>query len=282
MIGRYKLGKIEIKNLIYKYKQFDNEKNALENINLTIDKGEFIAVVGLNGSGKSTLARQLNGLLLPTKGVCIVDGMDTRNEATIWQVRQKVGMVFQNPDNQIIAAIVEDDVAFGPENLGIVPQEIKKRVTESLRAVGMEKKRKFAPHLLSGGQKQLIAIAGVLAMRTDYLVLDEPTAMLDPSGREAVLKAVREIHEKYGITIILITHFMNEAIMADRIIVMHMGKIAVDGSPRQVFSDAAKVKRLGLEMPLAAQIAHRLRLKGMDIANDIYSTDELIENLKVN
>ncbi|WP_196603046.1 energy-coupling factor transporter ATPase [Pectinatus frisingensis] len=282
MIGRYKLGKIEIKNLIYKYKQFDNEKNALENINLTIDKGEFIAVVGLNGSGKSTLARQLNGLLLPTKGVCIVDGMDTRNEATIWQVRQKVGMVFQNPDNQIIAAIVEDDVAFGPENLGIVPQEIKKRVTESLRAVGMEKKRKFAPHLLSGGQKQLIAIAGVLAMRTDYLVLDEPTAMLDPSGREAVLKAVREIHEKYGITIILITHFMNEAIMADRIIVMHMGKIAVDGSPRQVFSDAVKVKRLGLEMPLAAQIAHRLRLKGMDIANDIYSTDELIENLKVN
>lgn len=282
MIGRYKLGKIEIKNLIYKYKQFDNEKNALENINLTIDKGEFIAVVGLNGSGKSTLARQLNGLLLPTKGICIVDGMDTRNEATIWQVRQKVGMVFQNPDNQIIAAIVEDDVAFGPENLGIVPQEIKKRVTESLRAVGMEKKRKFAPHLLSGGQKQLIAIAGVLAMRTDYLVLDEPTAMLDPSGREAVLKAVREIHEKYGITIILITHFMNEAIMADRIIVMHMGKIAVDGSPRQVFSDAAKVKRLGLEMPLAAQIAHRLRLKGMDIANDIYSTDELIENLKVN
>ncbi|WP_231035146.1 energy-coupling factor transporter ATPase [Pectinatus frisingensis] len=276
------MGKIEIKNLIYKYKQFDNEKNALENINLTIDKGEFIAVVGLNGSGKSTLARQLNGLLLPTKGICIVDGMDTRNEATIWQVRQKVGMVFQNPDNQIIAAIVEDDVAFGPENLGIVPQEIKKRVTESLRAVGMEKKRKFAPHLLSGGQKQLIAIAGVLAMRTDYLVLDEPTAMLDPSGREAVLKAVREIHEKYGITIILITHFMNEAIMADRIIVMHMGKIAVDGSPRQVFSDAAKVKRLGLEMPLAAQIAHRLRLKGMDIANDIYSTDELIENLKVN
>ncbi|WP_432718489.1 energy-coupling factor transporter ATPase [Pectinatus frisingensis] len=276
------MGKIEIKNLIYKYKQFDNEKNALENINLTIDKGEFIAVVGLNGSGKSTLARQLNGLLLPTKGVCIVDGMDTRNEATIWQVRQKVGMVFQNPDNQIIAAIVEDDVAFGPENLGIVPQEIKKRVTESLRAVGMEKKRKFAPHLLSGGQKQLIAIAGVLAMRTDYLVLDEPTAMLDPSGREAVLKAVREIHEKYGITIILITHFMNEAIMADRIIVMHMGEIAVDGSPRQVFSDAVKVKRLGLEMPLAAQIAHRLRLKGMDIANDIYSTDELIENLKVN
>ncbi|WP_196591202.1 energy-coupling factor transporter ATPase [Pectinatus frisingensis] len=276
------MGKIEIKNLTYKYRQLDNEKNALENINLTINKGEFIAIVGVNGSGKSTLARQLNGLLLPTGGSCIVDGMDTRNEATIWQVRQKVGMVFQNPDNQIIAAIVEDDVAFGPENLGIVPQEIKKRVAESLRAVGMEKKRKFAPHLLSGGQKQLIAIAGVLAMRTDYLVLDEPTAMLDPSGREAVLKAVREIHKKYGITIILITHFMNEAIMADRIIVMHMGKIAVDGSPRQVFSDAAKVKRLGLEMPLAAQIAHRLRLKGMNIANDIYSTDELIENLKVN
>ncbi|WP_196600363.1 energy-coupling factor transporter ATPase [Pectinatus frisingensis] len=274
------MGKIEIKNLTYKYRQLDNEKNALENINLTINKGEFIAIVGVNGSGKSTLARQLNGLLLPTGGSCIVDGMDTRNEATIWQVRQKVGMVFQNPDNQIIAAIVEDDVAFGPENLGIVPQEIKKRVAESLRAVGMEKKRKFAPHLLSGGQKQLIAIAGVLAMRTDYLVLDEPTAMLDPSGREAVLKAVREIHKKYGITIILITHFMNEAIMADRIIVMHMGKIAIDGSAGQVFNNADRVKRLGLEMPLAAQLAHKLRLKGMNIANDIYSVDKLIENLK--
>ena len=275
------MNKIEIKNLTYKYKQADEKDNkALDNINMTIKRGEFIAVIGMNGSGKSTLARHLNGLLLPSSGTCIVDGIDTKDETMIWQVRQKVGMVFQNPDNQIIAAIVEDDVAFGPENLGIVPEEIRTRVQESLKAVGMENKRKLAPHLLSGGQKQLIAIAGALAMRTDYLVLDEPTAMLDPLGREAVMKAVHDIHEKYGITIILITHFMDEAINADRIIVMHEGRIAADGSPHEIFSNTEKIKKLGLDLPLAAQIAYKLRQKGMDIPKDICTDDELVMALK--
>ncbi len=275
------MDKIEIKNLTYKYKQADEKDNkALDNINMTINRGEFIAVIGMNGSGKSTLARHLNGLLLPSSGTCIVDGIDTKDETRIWQVRQKVGMVFQNPDNQIIAAIVEDDVAFGPENLGIVPEEIRIRVQESLKAVGMENKRKLAPHLLSGGQKQLIAIAGALAMRTDYLVLDEPTAMLDPSGRESVMKAVHDIHEKYGITIILITHFMDEAINADRIIVMHEGRIAADGSPHEIFRNAEKIKKLGLDLPLAAQIAYKLRQKGMNIPGNICTDDELVTALK--
>ncbi|TCS79972.1 energy-coupling factor transporter ATPase [Pectinatus cerevisiiphilus] len=276
------MDKIEIKNLMYEYIQTDNKKKkALDNVNLTINKGEFIAVIGMNGSGKSTLARHLNGLLLPTAGSCIVDGLDTKNETTIWQVRQKVGMVFQNPDNQIIAAIVEDDVAFGPENLGIMPEEIRKRVTESLKAVNMEEKRNFAPHLLSGGQKQLIAIAGVLAMRTDYMVLDEPTAMLDPSGRAAVMEAVHKLHEKYGMTIILITHFMDEAISADRIIVMHDGKVAADGTPREIFSDVEKIRKLGLELPLASQMVHALRKRKIEISTDIYTDDELVKALQL-
>lgn len=276
------MDKIEIKNLMYEYIQTDNKKKkALDNVNLTINKGEFIAVIGMNGSGKSTLARHLNGLLLPTAGSCIVDGLDTKDEATIWQVRQKVGMVFQNPDNQIIAAIVEDDVAFGPENLGIMPEEIRKRVTESLKAVNMEEKRNFAPHLLSGGQKQLIAIAGVLAMRTDYMVLDEPTAMLDPSGRAAVMEAVHKLHEKYGMTIILITHFMDEAISADRIIVMHDGKVAADGTPREIFSDVEKIRKLGLELPLASQMVHALRKRKIEISTDIYTDDELVKALQL-
>lgn len=276
------MDKIEIKNLMYEYIQTDNKKKkALDNVNLTINKGEFIAVIGMNGSGKSTLARHLNGLLLPTAGSCIIDGLDTKNEATIWQVRQKVGMVFQNPDNQIIAAIVEDDVAFGPENLGIMPEEIRKRVTESLKAVNMEEKRNFAPHLLSGGQKQLIAIAGVLAMRTDYMVLDEPTAMLDPSGRAAVMEAVHKLHEKYGMTIILITHFMDEAISADRIIVMHDGKVAADGTPREIFSDVEKIRKLGLELPLASQMVHALRKRKIEISTDIYTDDELVKALQL-
>lgn len=276
------MDKIEIKNLMYEYIQTDNKKKkALDNVNLTINKGEFIAVIGMNGSGKSTLARHLNGLLLPTAGSCIVDGLDTKDETTIWQVRQKVGMVFQNPDNQIIAAIVEDDVAFGPENLGIMPEEIRKRVTESLKAVNMEEKRNFAPHLLSGGQKQLIAIAGVLAMRTDYMVLDEPTAMLDPSGRAAVMEAVHKLHEKYGMTIILITHFMDEAISADRIIVMHDGKVAADGTPREIFSDVEKIRKLGLELPLASQMVHALRKRKIEISTDIYTDDELVKALQL-
>lgn len=275
------MDKIELKNLTYEYTQDDkNKKKALDNINLTIEKGSFVSIIGMNGSGKSTLARHLNGLLLPTEGTCTVDGMDTKSEKDIWKIRQKVGMVFQNPDNQIIAAIVEDDVAFGPENLGIIPEEIRKRVKESLEAVGMEDKRKFAPHLLSGGQKQLIAIAGVLAMRTDYMVLDEPTAMLDPSGRTAVIKAVQKLHEKCGMTIILITHFMDEAVLTDRIIVMHDGKIALDGTPREVFDNTKKIKELGLELPLAAQLAKKLEKRGLKMPKGIYKDEELVKAMQ--
>lgn len=275
------MDKIELKNLTYEYIQDDkNRRIALNNISLTIKKGSFISIIGMNGSGKSTLARHLNGLLLPTQGACIVDGMDTKSEKDIWKIRQEVGMVFQNPDNQIIAAIVEEDVAFGPENLGIMPKEIRKRVKESLEAVSMENKRKLAPHLLSGGQKQLIAIAGVLAMRTDYMVLDEPTAMLDPSGRTAVIKAVQKLHEKYGMTIILITHFMDEAVLADRIIVMHEAKIALDGTPREVFDNIAKIKELGLELPLAAQLAKKLEKRGLKMPKGIYKDEELVKALQ--
>ncbi|WP_196605036.1 energy-coupling factor transporter ATPase [Pectinatus haikarae] len=275
------MDKIEVKNLAYEYVQADNKKKkALDNINLIINKGEFVAVIGMNGSGKSTLARHFNGLLLPSEGSCTVNGLDTKDEASIWQIRQKVGMVFQNPDNQIIAAIVEDDVAFGPENLGIMPEEIKKRVTESLKAIGMEKQRNLAPHLLSGGQKQLIAIAGVLAMRTDYMVLDEPTAMLDPSGREAVMEAICAVREKYGMTVILITHFMDEAVSADRIVVMSNGKIAADGTPREIFRNSGKIRELGLEPPLAAQMAYDLRKRGMNIPADIYTDNDLVKSLQ--
>lgn len=275
------MDKIECKNLTYEYVLPDkNVVKALDNINLTINKGEFVAIVGMNGSGKSTLARQMNGLLLPTSGQCSVDGLKTSDEATLWQIRQKVGMVFQNPDNQIIAAIVADDVAFGPENLGIMPEEIRKRVAESLQAVEMADKKDLAPHLLSGGQKQLIAIAGVLAMRTDYMVLDEPTAMLDPSGRAAVMKAIQKVHENYGMTIILITHFMDEAVLADRIIVMHQGKAAADGDANEIFSDSEKIKHFGLELPLPMQLAHELKKRGLPIPENIYRDQDLVKALQ--
>lgn len=275
------MDKIECKNLTYEYVLPDkNVVKALDNINLTINKGEFVAIVGMNGSGKSTLARQMNGLLLPTSGQCSVDGLKTSDEATLWQIRQKVGMVFQNPDNQIIAAIVADDVAFGPENLGIMPEEIRKRVAESLQAVEMADKKDLAPHLLSGGQKQLIAIAGVLAMRTDYMVLDEPTAMLDPSGRAAVMKAIQKVHENYGMTIILITHFMDEAVLADRIIVMHQGKAAADGDANEIFSDSEKIKHFGLELPLPMQLAHELKKRGLPLSENIYRDQDLVEALR--
>lgn len=275
------MDKIECKNLTYEYVLPDkNVVKALDNINLTINKGEFVAIVGMNGSGKSTLARQMNGLLLPTSGQCSVDGLKTSDEATLWQIRQKVGIVFQNPDNQIIAAIVADDVAFGPENLGIMPEEIRKRVAESLQAVEMADKKDLAPHLLSGGQKQLIAIAGVLAMRTDYMVLDEPTAMLDPSGRAAVMKAIQKVHENYGMTIILITHFMDEAVLADRIIVMHQGKAAADGDANEIFSDSEKIKHFGLELPLPMQLAHELKKRGLPIPENIYRDQDLVKALQ--
>ena len=252
---------------------------ALSDVSLSIADGEFLAVLGTNGSGKSTLARHFNALLLPTEGRCTVAGLDTKETQELWRIRQLVSMVFQNPDNQIIAAVVEDDVAFGPENLGIESAEIRVRVRDALAAVGMERYRTAAPHLLSGGQKQRVAIAGALAMRTRCLVLDEPTAMLDPRGRAEVLRAVEKLHEEQGMTIVYITHFMEEAIAADRIVLMDAGRIVMDGTPHEIVAQPERVRALGLDIPLAADLAQRLRQGGWDLPQDIVTDEELLHCL---
>lgn len=267
---------IEVDHLSHSYHiEKDVEYKALQDINLSIEAGQFVAVIGTNGSGKSTLAKHLNALLLPTEGCCKINGLDTKEQADLWKIRREVGMVFQNPDNQIIAAVVEEDVAFGPENIGVPPEEIRLRVTEALQAVGMSKFRKFAPHLLSGGQKQRIAIAGALAMRTHCLVLDEPTAMLDPTGRKEVLQTVQKLHKELGMTILYITHFMEEAIAADRVIVMENGKIAADGIPADIFTQVDKLEKMGLEVPLAVKMAEELRKKGIRIPKTVMTDEEL-------
>ncbi|HJF84080.1 MAG TPA: energy-coupling factor transporter ATPase [Megamonas hypermegale] len=274
---------IEIKHLTHVFKSNDEKKDglkALDDINLNIDKGEFIAVIGVNGSGKSTLAKHLNGLLLPTEGACFVDGIKVEDSEEIWKVRQKVSMVFQNPDNQIIATIVEDDIAFGPENMGLPREEIRKRVEFALQSLHIEHLRKFAPHLLSGGQKQLTAIAGAIAMRTNCLILDEPTAMLDPQGRIAVMNALKELHEKYNMTIIMITHFMEEAMQAQRIVVMDNGKIVQDGTPEQIFADRQKLRSLGLEVPLSVDMAAELKKRGVKIAGNVFTAEQLAAELE--
>lgn len=267
---------IEIENLCFTYPSERGERRmALDHVNLSIEAGEFVAVLGTNGSGKSTLAKHLNAILLPTSGVCRVAGMDTRQMERIWDIRQTVGMVFQNPDNQIIAAIVEDDVAFGPENLGVPSNEIRRRVDEALATVGMTPFRNFAPHLLSGGQKQRVAIAGTLAMKTKCLVLDEPTAMLDPVGRKEVLDTVRRLHRESDITVVYITHFMEEAAAAQRVVVMEDGKIVDDGSPKVIFSFVDVMRKRGLDVPLAAEVAWKLRKQGIDLPENIVTDEEL-------
>lgn len=267
---------IEIENLHHIYHEnMANEFSALHEINLTIREGEFVAVIGTNGSGKSTLAKHMNALLLPTSGACRIGGMQTHTGDALWKIRREVGMVFQNPDNQIVATLVEEDIAFGPENLGIGSDEIKQRVKDALQAVGMEKYRSHAPHLLSGGQKQRVAIAGALAMQTKCLVLDEPTAMLDPQGRREVLSTIKELHQKYGITMVYITHFMEEAAAAQRVVVMDKGKIYMEGTPHEIFSRVDELKRLGLDVPLAAQIADKLRQEGISLPQGIITNEEL-------
>ena len=238
-------------NVSYKYKNNDNEnvKLAVDHVNFQVKKGEFLVVLGRNGSGKSTMAKHINALLTPTDGKVYVEDIDTSDEKNTWKVRNKVGMVFQNPDNQIVATIVEEDVAFGPENLGVPSEEIRTRVDECLKRVNMYEYRKHAPHLLSGGQKQRVAIAGVLAMRPDCIIFDESTAMLDPSGRREVMNTIKDINSKYNMTVILITHYMEEAVEADRIIVMDEGKIIMEGSPRNIFSQVSKMKKIGLDVP---------------------------------
>lgn len=271
---------IECKNLSHVYnKGMENEYKALDSVSLTIEKGEFVTILGTNGSGKSTLAKHFNALLQPTDGQCIVDGMDTADEKNIWAIRGRVGMVFQNPDNQIIAAIVEDDVGFGPENIGMEPHEIRRRVTAALKAVNMEEYRHFAPHLLSGGQKQRVAIAGALAMNTECLVLDEPTSMLDPVGRQEVISTVRQLNQKQGITVINITHFMEEAALSDRVLVMKQGKLLQEGTPEEVFQDIDGMKKLGLDVPVATELAYRLQKKGIAIDRAVTNQEELIEAL---
>lgn len=267
---------IEIKNLVHRYEGRDeSEPPALKGVNISVAEGEFLAIVGTNGSGKSTLAKHLNAILLPTAGSVTVDGRNTADPAELWEIRKTVGMVFQNPDNQIIAAIVEDDVAFGPENLGVSPDEIRQRVRDALASVRMEKYRTFAPHLLSGGQKQRIAIAGALAMETRCLVLDEPTSMLDPVGRRSLMETVKRLHDEQGITVILITHFMEEAIEADRVIVLSKGQVVLEGTPREVYCREKEMKSLGLEVPLAAEVAARLRRNGLKLPEDILTDEEL-------
>ncbi len=252
--------------------------NALNDLTLSIEKGSFVAVIGQNGSGKSTMAKLVNALLLPGEGTVWVNGYDTRDEAHLWDVRQSAGMVFQNPDNQIVSSIVEDDVAFGPENLGVEPAEIRRRVDEALEAVGMTAFRKNAPHLLSGGQKQRIAIAGAIAMRPQCIVFDEPTAMLDPKGRKEVMRIIRQLHAE-GITCILITHFMEEAAQADRIVILNDGRIYMDGTPREIFTDRDSLMALGLDVPMAVDLSYQLHDLGVDLPAGIVEEEELIEAL---
>ena len=279
------MNNIEIKDCTYEYVRRDEndevvEKlSAISHLNFTIEEGSFVCVLGHNGSGKSTLAKLFNALQIPTEGCVIISGMDSREEANVFPIREKVGMVFQNPDNQIIASVVEEDVGFGPENIGVPTEEIWKRVADALEAVNMEAYRLKSPNHLSGGQKQRVAIAGTLAMEPKTIVLDEPTAMLDPSGRAEVIRSVRELNQKKGITIILITHYMEETVDADRIILMDQGKLVLDGTPKEIFSKVEELKSLRMDVPLITDLAHELRLSGMPISEGILKEEELVEEL---
>lgn len=270
----------DIRHLTHTFETEDGKTfDALSDVTCTIPKGSFTAIIGTNGSGKSTLARHLNALYLPTSGEVIVEGMKTSDMEHIWDIRQKVGMVFQNPDNQLVAAIVEEDVAFGPENLGVPAEEIRKRVDYALEKVGMSAYRTHSPAMLSGGQKQRIAIAGVLAMHPDCIVLDEPTAMLDPLGRKEVMDTIHELNRSEGITIVLITHFMEEAVTADHVLVVDRTKLQMQGTAREVFSQADKLTAMGLDVPVAADLAHGLRKKAYEIPEDCMTDEELGEAL---
>ena len=269
---------INVDHLTFEYIKGEEIRpvKAIDNISLEIERGSFTAIIGKNGSGKSTLAKNLNGLLLPTEGVIYVDGYDTRDDDNIWNVRQTAGMVFQNPDNQLVSAIVEDDVAFGPENLGVEPCEIRRRVDKALEDVNMGQYKKKAPHLLSGGQKQRIAIAGVVAMKPKCIIFDEPTAMLDPKGRGEIMSIIDELH-KEGITVILITHFMDEAVRADRVIIMHEGRILLDGTPQQVFEQEELIRAVNLDVPLMVEMGAKLRSRGIDVPDGIITEEEMEE-----
>lgn len=272
---------IKTDKVTYEYKSYidDSIQTAVKDLSVHVKKGEFLAILGHNGSGKSTLAKMMNGLLLPTRGDVFVADMNTREEEKIWDIRSKAGMVFQNPDNQIVATIVEEDVAFGPENLGVPPVEIRKRVDDALKSVEMLEYKKHAPHLLSGGQKQRVAIAGILAMKPECIIFDEPTAMLDPNGRKEVMETIKRLNRVEDKTIVLITHYMDEAVEADRILVMSDGEIVLEGTPKEVFRQVEKVKELGLDVPQVTELVYELRKEGIDIKDDILSVEELVEAL---
>ena len=276
---------VRTKELVFEYIRRDEEGNvegintAIDHVNLKIAEGSFIAVLGHNGSGKSTLAKHINALLTPTEGAVVFDNMDTSEEANLWNIRQKAGMVFQNPDNQIIGTVVDEDVAFGPENLGVPSEEIWDRVTKALEDVGMTAYRDYSPNKLSGGQKQRVAIAGVMAMHPKCIIMDEPTAMLDPNGRREVLQAVKELNEKEKITVILITHNMDEAVLADKVFVMDKGKIVMEGTPREIFSNVEKLKEVRLDVPDVTEMAYLLSKAGLPIRKDILTREELVNEL---
>ena len=279
------MGIIKAAKLVFEYINKDDDgqveevHRAIDNVDLDVEKGEFIAILGHNGSGKSTLAKHINALLVPTEGTMWVGGRDTRDENEIWNVRQTAGMVFQNPDNQIIGTIVEEDVGFGPENLGVPTPDIWTRVDQSLEAVGMLEYRHHSPNKLSGGQKQRVAIAGVVAMRPQCVVLDEPTAMLDPNGRKEVIKTVKELNRTEGVTVILITHYMEEVVSADKVIVMDGGRIVMQGTPREIFSKVEELKSYSLDVPQVTLLAHELREKGVELPEGILTIDELVKEL---
>jgi len=275
--GAYMENIIRIENVKYKYDKEDNTY-AVDGVSLDIRKGEFTAIIGHNGSGKSTLAKLINSLLLPIEGKIYVKGMDTSDDSKLWDIRQTAGMVFQNPDNQLVATIVEEDIAFGPENQGVEPEEIRKRVDDALNAVGMYELRKRPPHMLSGGQKQRIAIAGILALNSDCIILDEPTAMLDPSGRKEVMETLGKLKEQ-GKTILLITHYMDEAVQADRVVIMDKGNIKLDGTPKEVFRNIDEIKRFGLDVPQVTELAQALAKEGLNIPYDTIDVKELVDAL---
>lgn len=266
------MGMIQAKELRFRYAP--DSPWAVDGASVTVEKGEFVVVLGANGCGKSTLAKHFNAILLPEAGTVLVEGMDTRDEAHLYDIRQKVGMVFQNPDNQIVATVVEEDVAFALENLGVPPAEIRVRIDDAMKMAGIYKHREKAPHKLSGGQKQRVAIAGVIAMRPDCLVLDEATAMLDPRGREKVMETIRLLNRDYGITVAAITHYMDEAAQADRVLVMSEGKVVLEGTPKEVFCQTERMRELHLDVPQATELCHELAKAGVDLPDDIINEDE--------
>ncbi|MBR4138779.1 MAG: energy-coupling factor transporter ATPase [Lachnospiraceae bacterium] len=276
---------IKAKDVVYEYQKYDEEgnvcetKRAVDGVELDVKKGDFVAILGHNGSGKSTLAKHINALLLPSEGEIWVAGMNTKEESHVWDIRQSAGMVFQNPDNQIIGTVVEEDVGFGPENMGVPTEEIWTRVEEALKAVGMYKYRKHSPNRLSGGQKQRVAIAGIVAMHPQCIVLDEPTAMLDPNGRKEVIRAVRALNLVEDITVLLITHYMEEVVHADKVIVMDEGKVVMQGTPKEIFSHVEELKALRLDVPQVTLLAHELKKKGLPLSDGILTIEELVNEL---